>query len=65
MPNRDVIIEKSMEEILQKVQREFAEEGRQEVRVLLHCRARRRFLTSTQRWAAKHDRQRPLKLSRA
>jgi cell pole-organizing protein PopZ len=31
MPNRDVIIEKSMEEILQKVQREFAEEGRQEV----------------------------------
>ena len=31
MPNRDVTVEKSMEEILQKVQREFAAEGRQEV----------------------------------
>ena len=32
MPNRDVTVEKSMEEILQKVQREFADEGKQEAR---------------------------------
>ena len=34
MPNRDVNVESSMDEILAKVQREFAEEGKQAVQAV-------------------------------